>query len=133
MQSIYKSNPPSTSTEILTIHQQSQNINTLLKVEKEAHAIVNESRNYRTQKLKSAKVDAQEEIQAYKAAKETELEKFKQDHSGLTATLEAEAASKVETELQQIKDVAASKKDHVVGLLLKAVVEPTPELHINAQ
>ena len=45
----------------------SSGIQSLLKTEKEAAEIVNEARKYRTTRLKSAKQDAQAEIDNYKS------------------------------------------------------------------
>ena len=110
----------------------SSSIQSLLKTEKEAAEIVNEARKYRTSRLKSAKADAQKEIDEYKAQKEAELKKFEADHAGLNESIEKEADAQVEKELVEIKDKYNQKKDAVVKLLVEAATKPAPELHINA-
>lgn len=104
----------------------------MLNAEKEAHAIVQEARAYRTQRLKAAKTDAAAEIAKYKAQKEAELKQYQAEHSGLNETIDKEAEESVAKELEAIQKTAAEKKEEVVKLLIDAVVKPTPELHVNA-
>lgn len=111
----------------------SSGIQALLRTEKEAAEIINEARKYRTNRLKSAKADAQKEIDEYKAQKESELKKYEQEHSGLNDSISKEADAQVEKELAAIKATYAKKKDAVVKLLVDATTQPTPELHINAR
>ncbi|ODV80147.1 V-type ATPase [Suhomyces tanzawaensis NRRL Y-17324] len=110
----------------------SSGIQSLLKTEKEAAEIVNEARKYRTNRLKSAKADAQSEIDEYKKQKESELKKYEDDHAGLNDSISKDADTQVEKELQDIKSKYAEKKSSVVKLLVDATLNPTPELHINA-
>lgn len=110
----------------------SSGIQALLKTEKEAAEIVNEARKYRTNRLKSAKADAQKEIDEYKAQKEAELKKYETDHSGLNESISKDADAQVESALKDIKSKYAEKKSSVVKLLVDATTNPTPELHINA-
>lgn len=110
----------------------SSSIQSLLKTEKEAAAIVNDARKYRTDRLKSAKADAQKEIDEYKAQKDAELKKFESDHTGLNDNIEKEAEASVQKELEEIKHKFGEKKSSVVQLLVDAATKPSPELHINA-
>lgn len=110
----------------------SSSIQSLLKTEKEAAEIVNEARKYRTSRLKSAKSDAQKEIDEYKAQKEQELKKYESDHAGLNESIEKDADAEVEKELKEITQKYNDKKDAVIKLLVEAATKPTPELHINA-
>lgn len=110
----------------------SSSIQSLLKTEKEAAEIVNEARRYRTSRLKSAKADAQKEIDEYKSSKENELKKFENDHTGLNESIEKDSDKQVEQELKEIKAKFAEKKDSVIKLLVDAATKPSPELHINA-
>lgn len=110
----------------------SSSIQSLLKTEKEAASIVNEARKYRTERLKSAKADAQKEIDEYKAQKEEELKKYESDHAGLNKDTEKEADAAVEKDLQEIQQKYNEKKAAVVQLLVDAALKPVPEMHINA-
>ncbi|KAK6202732.1 H+-ATPase G subunit-domain-containing protein [Scheffersomyces amazonensis] len=110
----------------------SSGIQSLLRTEKEAAEIVNEARKYRTNRLKSAKADAQAEIDEYKKHKETELQNYEKEHAGLNESIDKEADAQVEKELADIKAKYADKKENVVKLLVDATIKPTPELHINA-
>lgn len=107
-------------------------IQSLLKTEKEAQEIVAKARQYRANKLKAAKSDAQVEIEAYKAKKAEELKKFEDEFNGSNEQLEADAENEVKTELAKIKKTAQEKKDAVVKLLVDSIVTPKPDLHINA-
>lgn len=111
----------------------SSGIQTLLKAEKEAQEIVSSARAYRAQRLKSAKADAAKEIEAYKAQKDKELKDFETKYEGINATADSEAAETVKTEVANLKETATGKKQHVVKLLVDAVTDPKPELHINAR
>lgn len=110
----------------------SSSIQSLLKTEKDAAEIVNEARKYRTSRLKTAKADAQKEIDEYKAQKEQELKNYEAGHAGLNESIAKDADAEVEKELTDIKKKFDAKKDDVVKLLLAAATKPTPELHINA-
>lgn len=111
----------------------SSGIQSLLKTEKEAAEIVNEARKYRTQRLKSAKQDAQGEIDAYKKKKEQELKTYEKEHEGLNEQIDRVADAQVEKELNNIRAKYADKKEAVIKLLVDTTVKPTPELHINAK
>ncbi|CAK7902830.1 V-type proton ATPase subunit G [[Candida] anglica] len=110
----------------------SSGIQALLKTEKDAAEIVNEARKYRTNRLKSAKADAQKEIDEYKQQKEAELKKYEDEHAGLNESISKDADAEVQKELADIKAKYAEKKTAVVKLLVDATTKPTPELHINA-
>ncbi|CAH2451141.1 V-type proton ATPase subunit G of the V1 peripheral membrane domain [Komagataella phaffii CBS 7435] len=108
-------------------------VQTLLKAEKEAHEIVSAARQYRTQRLKEAKLDAAKDIKEYKQKKEKELKEHEAQFSGSNDDLEKAAESEVQTELVEIDKSAEAKKEDVVKLLLDAITHPKPELHVNAR
>lgn len=108
-------------------------IQALLKTEKDAAEIVNEARKYRTNRLRTAKSDAQAEIDAYKQQKEKELQSYENDHAGLNDKINKDADVQVDTELQKIRAKYAEKKQSVIKLLVDAAINPKPELHVNAQ
>lgn len=110
----------------------SSSIQSLLKTEKDAAEIVNEARKYRASRLKTAKSDAQLEIDEYKASKEQELKNYESEHAGLNESVEKDADAEVEKELQDITKKYQDKKSAVVKLLVDAATKPTPALHINA-
>lgn len=110
----------------------SSGIQALLKTEKDAAEIVNEARKYRTNRLKTAKADAQSEIDEYKKQKETELKNYEKEHEGLNESIDKEADAQVDGELASIKSKFDEKKDSVVKLIVDAAITPTPEIHVNA-
>ncbi|AWU77871.1 uncharacterized protein C5L36_0D05970 [Pichia kudriavzevii] len=106
-------------------------IQSLLKTEKEAQEIVAKARQYRAQKLKAAKTDAQTEIEAYKATKAAELKSFQDEFAGANVQLESNAEKEVQVELEKIRKTALEKKDIVSKLLIDTISSPKPELHAN--
>ena len=110
----------------------SSGIQAMLKTEKDAAEIVNEARKYRTNRLKSARTDAQKEIDEYKKQKEEELKQYESKHAGLNESLEKDADAQVQEELEARRKQFKEKKDSVVKLLIDAVNNPTLELHANA-
>ncbi|EDK44302.1 H(+)-transporting V1 sector ATPase subunit G [Lodderomyces elongisporus] len=110
----------------------SSGIQSLLKTEKEAAEIVNEARKYRTNRLKTAKQDAQQEIENYKKQKEADLKKYEQEHEGINEKIDKEADAEVEKELKDLKKQFTEKKQSVIKLLVDATITPNPQLHINA-
>jgi V-type H+-transporting ATPase subunit G len=110
----------------------SSGIQALLKTEKEAAEIVNEARKYRTTRLKSARADAQGEIDQYKKQKDAELEAFEKEHEGVNDKVNKDADAQVDAELKNIKAKYAEKKSSVVKLLVDATISAKPELHVNA-
>lgn len=88
----------------------SSGIQALLKTEKDAAEIVNEARKYRTNRLKTAKADAQSEIDEYKKQKETELKNYEKEHEGLNESIDKDADAQVEGELADIKSKFDERK-----------------------
>ncbi|KAI5829618.1 V-type ATPase [Schizophyllum commune Tattone D] len=111
--------------------QQSQGIQTLLEAEKEAAKIVQQARQYRTQRLKDARSEAAKEIEEYKKAKEAEFKSFEASHAGTTSSTQAAVDKETEQKLQAITDTYNQHKDAVVKKLLDRVVLVKPELHRN--
>ncbi|TRM60721.1 H+-ATPase G subunit-domain-containing protein [Schizophyllum amplum] len=111
--------------------QQSQGIQTLLEAEKEAAKIVQQARQYRTQKLKDARSEAAKEIEDYKKAKEAEFKSFEASHAGTTSNAQVAVDKETEQKLQAITDTYEQHKGQVVKKLLDRVVLVKPELHRN--
>ncbi|KZT10065.1 V-type ATPase [Laetiporus sulphureus 93-53] len=111
--------------------QQSQSIQTLLEAEKDAAKVVQQSRQYRVQKLKDARAQASKEIEEYKKTKEEEFRAFEASHAGNTQTAQVQVDKDTQIKLQEIADAYNKNKDEVVGKLLDRVVLVKPELHRN--
>ncbi|TFK51745.1 V-type ATPase [Heliocybe sulcata] len=111
--------------------QQSQGIQTLLEAEKEAAKIVQQARQYRVQKLKDARTEAQKEIEEYKKAKEAEFKEFEASHAGVIQSTQSSVDQETEVKLQEITDQYNTNKDKMVKKLLDRVVLVQPELHRN--
>ncbi|KAF9530350.1 H+-ATPase G subunit-domain-containing protein [Crepidotus variabilis] len=111
--------------------QQTQGIQTLLEAEKEAAKIVQQARQYRVQKLKDARSEAQKEIDGYKKVKEEEFKAFEASHAGTTSTTQAALDKETEAKLKEIDDVYKQKKDDVVNSLIGRAILVKPELHRN--
>ncbi|KAH9995476.1 H+-ATPase G subunit-domain-containing protein [Russula vinacea] len=95
--------------------QQSQGIQTLLEAEKDAAKVVQEARQYRVKRLKDARTEAADEIEAYRKDKEQEFSAFQSSHAGST------------------QEPNPTHKDDVLKKLLDRVILVQPELHRNLQ
>jgi len=110
---------------------QSQGIQTLLEAEKEAAKIVQEARQYRVQRLKDARLEAQKEIDAYKQAKEAEFAKIEKEKKALIDAEQQRVDKETEVRLVTVKDSFTENKDAVVNKLLERVILVEPKLHRN--
>ncbi|KAG9096838.1 H(+)-transporting V1 sector ATPase subunit G [Ceratobasidium sp. 370] len=109
----------------------SQGIQTLLEAEKAAAKIVQDARQYRTQKLKDARTEAAKEIEAYKAQKEEDFKSLEGQRAGTTSTAQDAIDKDTEAKIVTINDAYTKQKDGVVQKLLDRVVLVKPELHRN--
>ncbi|OQE26887.1 hypothetical protein PENFLA_c006G04451 [Penicillium flavigenum] len=107
--------------------QNSAGIQTLLDAEREAQKIVQKAREYRTQRIRDAKSEAQKEIEEYKNQKEEEYKKFEGEHSSGYKVSEAEADKEAEVKLQEIKDAGKKQGDKVVADLIRVTTDVKPE------
>jgi len=111
--------------------QQSQGIQTILEAEKEADKIVKQARQYRTQKLKDARSEADKEIQEYKKRKEREYKEFEDSRAGTTQDSQSAVDKDTEVKLTTISESFQANREQVVEKLLDRVVQVKPELHRN--
>ncbi|CAM0135317.1 hypothetical protein VKS41_000098 [Umbelopsis sp. WA50703] len=109
----------------------SQGINTLLEAEREAAKIVEKAKQYRVQRLKDARTEANKEIEEIKAQKNAEYQKFVSEHAG-----ESTGASKVEAEteekLKEIDQQYKENKQKVVQKMMESLVTVKPAPHENS-
>jgi len=110
---------------------QSQGIQTLLEAEKEAAKVVQEARQYRVQRLKDARSEAQKEIDEYRRSKDAEFAKIEEKTRGSTASAQTEVDRETETKLLTVKEAFNKNKDAVVKKLLDRVILVEPKLHRN--
>jgi len=111
--------------------QQTQGIQTLLEAEKEAAKIVQQARQYRVQRLKDARSEAEREIEEYKRMKEEEFQAFEASHVGTTSTTQAALNKETEASLKEIDDIYQQKKDAVISAIGKRAIVVQPEAHRN--
>lgn len=107
-------------------------IQSLLQTEKDAQQVVADARAYRAEKLRAAKADAQKEIAAYKQKKAEELAAFESQFDGANTQLEADADAEAQQETAAIQKTAQEKQKAVVSILVNAVANSNPAMHINA-
>lgn len=93
---------------------------------------MSKARQYRQEKLKQAKSDAANDINAYRQKKEQELKDFEAKNAGGVDGLEKEAEKKVQAELKEIQEIGKKKEKDVVKLLVDAVTTPVAAVHVNA-
>ncbi|OQD62544.1 hypothetical protein PENPOL_c012G01667 [Penicillium polonicum] len=109
--------------------QNSAGIQTLLdnrQAEREAQKIVQKAREYRTQRIRDAKSEAQKEIEEYRNQKEEEYKKFEGEHSSGYKVSEAEADKEAEVKLQEIKEAGKEKGDKVIADLIRVTTDVKP-------
>ncbi|KAK2463680.1 hypothetical protein APHAL10511_004431 [Amanita phalloides] len=111
--------------------QQTQGIQTLLEAEKEAAKVVQQARQYRVQKLKDARTEAEREIAEYKQSKDAEFKAFESAHAGSTSTVQVAIDRETEVKLQAITESYDKSKGAVVKNLLDRVILVEPTLHRN--
>ncbi|SGZ17873.1 BQ5605_C020g09149 [Microbotryum silenes-dioicae] len=111
--------------------QNSQGISALLDSEKEAAAIVQKAREYRTQRIKDARGEASKEIEALKKKADDEFSQFEQQHSGDSSTSQTQVDEYTSDQLGKIASSFDQNKGKVVDDLLQRVVEVNPSLHKN--
>ncbi|VDB88653.1 unnamed protein product [Peniophora sp. CBMAI 1063] len=111
--------------------QHSQGIQTLLEAEKEAAKVVQQARQYRVQRLKDARTEAQKEIDEYRKSKEDEFNAFQSSHKGTNESAQVEIDKQTAVQLQAITDRYNAHRDEVVKKLLDRVVLVEPQLHRN--
>ncbi|CCG82232.1 V-type proton ATPase subunit G [Taphrina deformans PYCC 5710] len=112
--------------------QNTASIQTLLEAERDAQQIVEKARQYRTQRLKDARSEAQKEIDKYKSKKDTEYKEYEDKNSGNNDDAEKEAQKSIDTQLSEIKKSQEEGKKVIVDNLLAAIVKSDPQMHINA-
>ncbi|KAJ1679289.1 hypothetical protein EV182_002356, partial [Spiromyces aspiralis] len=94
----------------------SQNIQTLLKVEKEAALMVEKARQYRVQRLKEARTEAKKEIEEKAEAFKKELASIVQNSEDMKQ-LEDDINAKSEKRIQEINALYETNKDAAVNKL----------------
>merc|ERR1712072_206686 len=124
--------PAATATHLcFTTMASSQGISALLDAEREAQKIVQKAREYRTTRIKEARSEANKDIEAYQAKKESEFQDWQKSYSGDTSTSQEDIDQGTADEIAKIKKDFAANKDDVVKKLLERVVALQPELHRN--
>jgi len=113
--------------------QNSQGIQTLLEAEKEASKIVQKARQYRVDRLKAARSEAEKEIQALKAQKVAEFAAFEKEHIGSSDEVNQKNTRESEEQIANIKATFQQNKNQVLDKLVKCVVTVEPKVHINSK
>jgi len=109
----------------------SQGIQTLLEAEKEAGKVVQQARQYRTQRLKDARSEAAKDLETYKAKKEADLKEFEAKHDGVMKANQAAIDKETNEKLAVLEASYKQNKDKVVKKLLDRVLQVKTELHPN--
>jgi len=104
-----------------------------IEAEKESQKIVQQARQYRTQRLKDAHSEATKEIEAYKAQKDQEFKTYEASHAGNTQNIQAAVDKETDAKLGVITQQFDKNKDAVVKKLLDRVILVQPELHRNLE
>ncbi|KAF2718329.1 V-type ATPase [Polychaeton citri CBS 116435] len=106
--------------------QNSAGIQTLLDAEREAQKIIQKAREYRTQRVKAARSEAQSEIEDYRKQKDDEFQKFEKEQTSGNEQAEKDADKDTEKQLEEIKSLGKKSGPKVVDDLLNAVLDVNP-------
>lgn len=82
---------------------QTASIQTLLEAEKDAQAIVEKARTYRTQRLKDARSEAAKEVEAYKKKKEEEFKEYESQVWSIVTFAQANCRTLAQVRMQRKK------------------------------
>ncbi|KAK0615362.1 H+-ATPase G subunit-domain-containing protein [Bombardia bombarda] len=100
--------------------QNSAGIQTLLDAEREASKIVQRDR---TKRVREARDEAKEEIQAYRAQKESDYEKFVAEHTQGNRAAESAAIQQADAKIRKIIEQGKLNEGKVIKDLLRAVFD----------
>ncbi|CAJ2502956.1 Uu.00g103500.m01.CDS01 [Anthostomella pinea] len=106
--------------------QNSAGIQTLLDAEREASKIVQKAREFRTKRVREARDEAKNEIDAYRKSKEEEFKKFESEHTQGNKQAEDEADKEADDKIKEIQEAGKKSQTGVIVELLKAVFEVKP-------
>ncbi|KAJ3087441.1 H(+)-transporting V1 sector ATPase subunit G, partial [Physocladia obscura] len=107
--------------------QNSQGIQTLLEAEKDASKIVTKARQYRVQRLKDARAEAQKEIELLKAEKNKEFASIESTYSGSNDDSFLKINADTDKKIVEISDAYKLNKDLVIARILANVVAVEPK------
>jgi len=102
-----------------------------LQAEKEAAKLVQQARQYRTQRLKDARTDATKEVEEYKRQKEQEFKAFEAKHSSSSTNSQSQIDADINAKLKSIEQSFRSNEEAVVKKILDRVVKVEAQLHRN--
>ncbi|KAI7846898.1 G subunit of V-type ATPase [Circinella umbellata] len=111
----------------------SQGINTLLEAEREAAKIVQKAKQYRIQRLKDARSEANKEIEDLKAQKNLEYQNFVAQHSGASDASLGIVDQETDAKIAEIQSGFAEHKDVATEKLLGAIKRVEAKPHINVR
>eukprot|EP00834_Sanchytrium_tribonematis_P001058 NODE_22_length_42145_cov_1.310612.p32 type:complete len:118 gc:universal NODE_22_length_42145_cov_1.310612:36968-37321(+) len=105
-------------------------IATLLEAEKEASKIVQQARQYRTERLKAARVEAQKEIEDLRKQKQAEFESYSNTAQG-DAAFGQKLEKETEVEIKKLNNQFEQNKSKSVDRLLQVVTDAQVKMHPN--
>eukprot|EP00088_Acartia_fossae_P050543 TRINITY_DN56639_c0_g1_i1.p1 TRINITY_DN56639_c0_g1~~TRINITY_DN56639_c0_g1_i1.p1 ORF type:complete len:117 (+),score=11.49 TRINITY_DN56639_c0_g1_i1:113-463(+) len=113
--------------------QGSQSIHQILEAEKEATKIVEKAREYRTQRLKEARSEAQKEINDHGAKAKADFEGYEKSGSGTSDVVVQTANRDTDAKEQQILRQYEMNKEQAIKVMVEAVWRVQPEVHRNVK
>ncbi len=105
-------------------------IATLLEAEKEASKIVQQSRQYRNDRLKSARVEAQKEIEDLRKQKQTEFDNFVNSIQG-DAAYGQKLEQSTAVEIKELNGFFENNCSKAAERLLQVVTDAEVKMHPN--
>jgi len=104
-----------------TPQQQQPGIRKLLQAEQKAQEMVQKARRDKVAKLKLAKEEAEKEIEAYRAKRESEFSEYAGQFSSSGEDYNKNLEQRTDGEIKELQDQAVDGKEDVIKLLLASV------------
>eukprot|EP00300_Choanocystis_sp_HF-7_P036501 c52356_g1_i1.p2 GENE.c52356_g1_i1~~c52356_g1_i1.p2 ORF type:complete len:112 (-),score=25.26 c52356_g1_i1:21-356(-) len=95
----------------------------LRNAERAAEQIVEGAKRDRTEKLRQARDQAREQVNALRAVKQDELRRYEAQHSGEVDLLQTQMAADNAKKDAEIQAAVAAHSEGIVNMLLRRVVE----------
>uniref|UniRef100_A0A0B6YRQ5 V-type proton ATPase subunit G n=1 Tax=Arion vulgaris TaxID=1028688 RepID=A0A0B6YRQ5_9EUPU len=113
--------------------QKTEGIQQLLIAEKKATEKVVDARKRKAIKLKTAKKEADSEINKFKGEKELHFKKLEQEMLGKKSDNEAHIQLQTNQKIKEIDVMLKNNKGPATKAILEALFDITVELHINVK
>ncbi|KEG07556.1 (H+)-ATPase G subunit [Trypanosoma grayi] len=99
------------------------NVQRLLAAEQKRNKIIADAKARKQAKVKQAKVDAEQEVAAFRREKEQEYEQYKVQQLSGADVENVTLARETELQLQELRTLTAQRMDKVEGMMVSLIVQ----------